>query len=160
MSRTIEELAIDEQVGGSGEHVCAGIVTSPDFPDLAPDLIRELSVEHDLELDGSLQSLDEIERVIRDRFHLFHEGPDEWARIERKVFPGLLAYVGSIVREQTNGRWSFRKVENGVYEPSIVGSDGRHHDLTSLLSMFYKEEELFSLRGETQIIIDLADSHR
>lgn len=118
------------------------------FPEHVRELVQALPAALNLSVDlfdysvNSLGSVDEAIHVI---------GRDKC--VELPIFPMLVAYVGEVMRHDTNGRWEMRvsKYHSNIWEPWIVDPEGRY--VNPFLGVYDEldEQEICSLRGSTAI---------
>jgi len=92
-------------------------------------------------LDGSLNSLREVDRAIRNI-----NAADRHALLEN-AFSMLVAYSGKVIINRKKGRWSMVKSDLGnIWEPYIVSSDGFvYSTYDKLWDALYEWEGGFSL---------------
>jgi hypothetical protein len=97
------------------------------FIEAAPQLAQELSAKLQIDaraLDGSLDSLEHIDEAARRLGgHNFFQDPT--------ILVSLVAYVGEVMREATDGHWEIRVFPEGEdsdhWEPVVVGGNGRDY---------------------------------
>jgi hypothetical protein len=101
------------------EHVLEGLLPQREsFPQGVPELIdrlaRIIGVERE-KLDGSLQSLTLLDRLVR------RLGPERSMTAE--FDPLLVAYVVEVMRQATGGTWRMKRAGEDLWEPWIVADD-------------------------------------
>ena len=86
-----------------------------------PELIDGLAVKLDIslqQLDKSEKSLQAVDRAVK------RKGQDEC--LEAEIFAPLVAYVGEVIRQETNGRWEMRAAEDSDSREIIMQKVDNH----------------------------------
>lgn len=126
-------------------HLLSGrLPQGKDFVIKVPELIDELSAKLQIskdELDYSESSLEGIDEAIQriGRFKC----------LEAEIFAPLVAYVGEVIKQSTEGRWELILAADGVtWEPWIIDSHGRFHPPFAIVFReLYEEDQEASIRG-------------
>ena len=105
------------------DHVLTGrFPAGQGFPERIPARLAKLADVLELaddDLDFSLGSLKTIDARLKERCK-----PED--RLNGVLFPGLVAYLGEVVRQRVNGTWEMRHASHAdVWEPWIHSPDGR-----------------------------------
>jgi len=66
----------------------------------AQDAVRQMQKVYDIEMDGSLDSLAHVDRVLRE----WREGGATVEAVTKSLY-ALGSYAGEVLREPTHGRW-------------------------------------------------------
>jgi len=111
-----------ELAGSRPQHLLKGRFPEGNtFIHRIPELLNRLAEKLGLraeDLDRSWQSLDLIDRIVRDRF-----SPAE--RVEAELFVPLFAYLGEVIRKTDGGEWEMRLVDDqGIWEPWVITTAG------------------------------------
>lgn len=111
------------------------------FPEEVPRLVNVLAVVLGVErsaLDMTERSLDLVEDTVR------RIGYEKF--LSEDLFPALVAYVGEVIRNATEGRWHMERAGD-VWEPWIRGRDGRTHPPFAIVFRELNAGERGSIRG-------------
>jgi hypothetical protein len=123
-------------------HLLAGRVPQGrNFDAEVLQLAVEFTKRVDIPLDGSEESLDMVDALVRRR------GAKGF--LEPTLFPGLLAYVGEVLRRAIDGRWEMVLSDDGeTWEPWIVSSPGTRHPVSGILAKeLFEWNKSSSIRG-------------
>lgn len=117
-------------------------------PDLIGKLTTVLVLEDGFEFDYSVASLESIDRIVR--------GLTYSRRLEGDVVLPLWAYVGEVIRRQTDGKWRLMSGPPGEPpEPMIVaGSSKRGVGIAGLYKELLEFSEESSLASVALMAID------
>jgi hypothetical protein len=100
-------------------HVLEGLLPQgPHFIEAVPGLIDELAQKLGLArevLDGSLESLDLVEKAIKAKIR-----PRKRILEIPNLFAAIVAYTGEVGRKLTGGRWHLNEVHGGIWEPYVL----------------------------------------
>lgn len=153
-SRAELQALANSVVTGRRAHVLNGLLPAGrTFEASVHKLVAELSDQVEGSLDGSEESLDAIDDLVRRQGARTFLKPTE--------YPRLLAYVGEVVRRVVDGRWQMALSEDDgeTWEPWIIGSSGTRHPVSLILVKELQEwDRASSIRGA--IAGHLAATHR
>ncbi len=89
-----------------------------------PQLCNQLSTKFSIpqqKLDKTQASLSYVELAIK----RYGKGKC----LSPEIFPHLLAYIGEVIRQKTEGIWEMKLTEEEIWEPWIVAPDGRKYEI-------------------------------
>src|SRR5262245_33852937 len=117
------ELSIVEEADRRKHPLGARFPNGRGFIDAVAQLARELPgkllIEPDV-LNGSVDSLEYVDKAVR------RLGGQKCFG-DRTILASVVAYVGEVMREASDGRWENRGEGSERWEPVIVGANGREY---------------------------------
>jgi hypothetical protein len=111
------------------------------IPTLVDQLAERLSIPRKT-LDNSLASLRNVDKAIKKIGQL--------ECLKEDIFPSLIAYVGEVIKQRTEGHWQMRSVSLRnitVWEPLVIGKDRKEYLPFYIIYDQLYEDLPFSLEG-------------
>lgn len=128
-------------------HVLKGrLPQGKDFIQHVSQLVNELAILLKIprdDLDNSEASLDKVDMKVK--------RIGRAKSLEVPIFPALVAYIGEVMRQATNGKWEMRQAysDKEIWEPWIIDPEGRSCNPFLAVYDELAEQYPFSIRGAT-----------
>jgi len=121
------------------------------FIEAVPALVQELSAKLRLapqSLNGTVESLERIDRAAR------RLGGPEWLD-DPTILAPVVAYVGEVMRQATDGRWEIRGADDSSqWQPIVLGTNGRVYPTFAIFKELLERGSIFA-----RVSYDLANRH-